>query len=86
MAYIIDGVYVSFAHRDIAQATDDEIERIKILVGAEKRLAETDAHRHLDEMIIESDRVDWDMRYRLTTRVIDETIDPVDQADSPSNP
>jgi hypothetical protein len=67
VSYIVEGVDVAFARRDITQATDAEIEAIKVLIKAEKHMAGDD--RIVTDMLIESDFVDSRCRYRLSTLV-----------------
>lgn len=67
MSYVIDGVDVAFARRDITQATDEEISRIEAIIKAEKAMA--GPGRFLSEMIIESDFIDMTCKYRLSTIV-----------------
>lgn len=67
IGYVIDGTEVSFANRDITQATDAEMERIRVIVEREQ---DAEIGRTLEEVVIESDYVDRDLvRYRTVTRV-----------------
>jgi hypothetical protein len=72
----VEGTKVAFERRDIAQATDDEMRRIKTIVEREQ---DAEAGRDLEELVIESDYVDRDfVRYRTTTRVLARILDAQD--------
>ena len=69
----VDGVNVAIERRDVSQASDKEMARIRAIVAREK---DADYARTLKEIVIESDYVDRDsVRYRTSTLV---TYYPVD--------
>ncbi len=81
MSYLVDGVDVRFANRDITQATDSEIAAIAILLMTEKR--DAGRGRTVTEMLIETDYIGlFSGRYRLTTLVEAEGNGPVDEDSS----
>ena len=62
---VLDGVLVSFRRRDVRQATDAEVKRLKELIRTEQQWEGLD--RPLEKMIIDSDYLDRDLiRFRTT--------------------
>lgn len=80
MGYLIEGVEVWFARRDITQATDEEVARITAIVKAEVAVCGGEG-RQIDFIEFESDFVDETCKYVITMRVTGKG-DPADSAAS----